>query len=159
MAGNHRSHWATSPAPYAVRDAGSGGRYTGRSSRTRSLSTVNDRVQPIRSAMTVAGILGQACSNSRMRGSTGSTTDPRGVRSYRGGPSAARARFTVFFEHPITLATALIGIPSARYSRRISAQSSTPNTSLPPQLDSSQGLRGVNFQASVGGQYSRAVDR
>src|SRR5215211_6907530 len=108
--------------------------------------------------MTVAGIVGQACSNSRIRGSTPSTTEPRGVRAYRGGPSVASARLTVFFETPITLATALIGICSARHSRRISAQSSTPNTSLPPQLDSSQGPRGVNFQASVGGQYSRAVD-
>jgi hypothetical protein len=29
----------------------------------------------------------------------------------------------------------LIGIPSDRCSRRISAQSSTDNTSLPPRLD------------------------
>jgi hypothetical protein len=43
-----------------VRDAGSSGRYTGRNSRTRSLSTVSDRVQPIRSAITVAGIVGHA---------------------------------------------------------------------------------------------------
>jgi hypothetical protein len=159
MAGNHRSHWATSPAAYKVREAGSGGRYTGRSSRTRSLSTVSDRVQPIRSAITVAGIVGHAWSSSRMRGSTASTIDPPPTRrSYRGGPSAASARFTVFFETPITRATALIGIPSARYSRRISAQSSTLNTSLPPQLDSSQGPRGVNFQASSGGQFSHAAD-
>ena len=64
----------------------------------------------------------------------------------------------MFFETPITLATCLIGIPSARYSRRISAQSSTPNTPLPPRLGSSQGLRGVNFQASIGGQFSRVAD-
>jgi hypothetical protein len=44
------------------------------------LSTVNDRSQPIRSAMTVAGIVGHAASSSRMRGSTPSTTDPRGAR-------------------------------------------------------------------------------
>jgi hypothetical protein len=65
----------------------------------------------------------------------------------------------VFFEHPITLATCLIGIRSARCSRRISAQSSTLNTSLHPRFDSSQGLRGVNFQASPGGQFPRAVDK
>jgi hypothetical protein len=110
------------PAAYAVRDAGSGGRYTGRSSRTRSLSTVSDRVQPTRSAITVAGIVGHAASSSRMRGSTASTIDPPPARrSYRGGPTPASARFTVFLEQPITLATCLIGIPSARYSRRISA--------------------------------------
>jgi hypothetical protein len=44
------------------------------------LSTVNERVQPIRSAITVAGIIGQAASSSRMRGSTASTIDPRAVR-------------------------------------------------------------------------------
>ena len=52
---------------------------------------------------------------------------------------------------PITLAIALIGIPSARCNRRISAQSSTPNTPLPPQLGSSQGLRGVSFRPSIWG--------
>jgi hypothetical protein len=122
------------------------------------LSTVSECRQPIRSAITVAGIVGHAASSSRIRGSTPSTIDPRGVRWYRGGPSAASARFTVFFEQPITLATALIGMCSARCSRRISAQSSTLNTSLPPRLDSSQGLRGVNFQASPGGQLSRVSD-
>jgi hypothetical protein len=39
--------------------------------------------------------------------------------------------------------------------RRISAQSSTDNTSLPPWLGSSQSLRGVNFQPSIRGQFSR----
>lgn len=38
-----------------VRVAGSTGVYTRRSSRTRSLSTVNDRSQPIPSAITVPG--------------------------------------------------------------------------------------------------------
>jgi hypothetical protein len=47
----------------------------------RSLSTVSDLVQPIRSAITVAGIVGQAPSSSRMRGSTGSTIDPPGTRA------------------------------------------------------------------------------
>src|SRR5215203_10190 len=94
-----------------------------------------------------------------MRGSTASTIDPPPTpRSYRGGPAPASARFTVFFEQPITLATCLIGIPSARYSRRISAQSSTDNTSLPPRLGSSQGPRGVSFRPSIGGQFSRVAD-
>jgi hypothetical protein len=81
--------------------------------------------------MTVAGIVGQACSNSRIRGSTASTTEPRAFRPYEGGPSAASAFRTVFFEHPSTRAITLIGIRSARYSRRISAQSSTLNTHFP----------------------------
>ena len=75
--GNHRSHWARSPGTYVVREAGSGGRYTGRSSRTRSLSTVIDRA-PSRSAraITVAGIVGNSRSSSRIAGSTASTADP-----------------------------------------------------------------------------------
>jgi hypothetical protein len=85
----------------------------------------------MRSAITVAGIVGHACSNSLIRGSTASTTEPRGPRRYVGGPSAAIAFFTVFFEHPSTRAMILIGIRSARYSRRISAQSSTLNTHFP----------------------------
>jgi hypothetical protein len=44
------------------------------------LSTVNEWVQPIRSAITVAGIVGHAASSSRMRGSTGSTIEPRDTR-------------------------------------------------------------------------------
>src|SRR5215210_8644417 len=111
-----------------MRDAGSGGRYTGRSSATRPLSTRIEYGQPIRSAITVAGIVGVACNNSRIRGSTISTTDPRAGRAYAGGASAAKAFFTVFFEHPSTRAIALIGILSAFHSRRISAQSSTSST-------------------------------
>jgi hypothetical protein len=47
-----------SPATYVVRDAGSGGRYDGRNSRTRALRVRIEYDQPIRSAITVAGILG-----------------------------------------------------------------------------------------------------
>jgi hypothetical protein len=39
----------------------------------------------------------------------------------------------VLREYPITRAIALIGMPSARCNRRVSAQSSTDNTSLPSQ--------------------------
>jgi hypothetical protein len=67
---------------------------------------------------------------------------------------------TVFLETPITLAIARIGMPSARRSRRISAQSSTANTPLPPQLDNEPGSsRVVSFQLPEGGQFSRAVDK
>ena len=41
--GNQESHWAISPAAYAVRLAGSGGKYAGRNSVTRFRSTRTDR--------------------------------------------------------------------------------------------------------------------
>jgi len=66
--------------------------------------------------------------SSRIRGSTSSTTDPGPERTYAGGPSARNADRTVFREQTTTRAIALIGIPSARCSRRISAQSPTFNT-------------------------------
>ena len=92
------------------------------------------RCQPIRSAITVAGIVGYACNNSRIRGSTPSTIDPAGRRRYAGATSLANAAFTVFLLIPITRAITLIGMPSDRCSRRISAQSSTHNTPLPSRL-------------------------
>ena len=97
-----------------VRLAGSTGRYTGRNSATRALSTRIERSQPTRSAITVAGMLGYAFSSSRIRGSTPSTIDPTPVRRYAGGPSAANAAFTVFLEIPINRAITLIGNRSAR---------------------------------------------
>src|SRR5689334_24647052 len=60
--------------------------------------------------------------------------DPAGLRSYRGGPSEANAARTVFRETPNFRAIALIGNPSARCNRRISAQSSTDNTPALPRL-------------------------
>ena len=123
--GNHRSHCIRCPGRYVVRDDGSGGRNSGRSTRTRSLSTVNDRSHPTRSAITVAGILGVTRSSSRIAGSNTSTDDPLGGRSYRGGRSLANALFTVFRATPSWRAITAIGTPSARCSRRISAQSST----------------------------------
>jgi hypothetical protein len=96
--------------------------------------------------MTVAGIVGHAWSNSRIRGSTESTTEPRGCRRYAGGWSAANAFLTVFFEHPTTRAIILIGIRSARCNRRISAQSSTLNTHFPLTSAEVSITAGVNFQ-------------
>ena len=64
-----------------MRLAGSGGRYTARSSATRPLSTRIDRDHPIRSAITVAGIVGHAANNSRICGSTSSTIDPEPTRT------------------------------------------------------------------------------
>ncbi len=73
-------------------------------------------------------MVGYAASNSRIRGSTASTIDPAGARSYFGGPSEANAARTVLRDTPITRAIALIAIPSDRCNRRISAQSSTLST-------------------------------
>jgi len=143
-----------------VRPAGSGGRYTGRSSATRAESTRIERDQPIRSAITVAGILGYACSSSRTRGSTASTTDPAGLRSYLGGPALRHAAFTVFLEIPSTRAISEIGIFSARRSRRTSAQFSTEST--PSSSDSGRARvikKVVRFQMPRPGQFSGAVDR
>jgi len=51
---------------------------------------------------------------------------------WRGGPSLPKARFTLFLETPTTRAISEIDNPSARRSRRISAQSSTPDTRFLP---------------------------
>jgi len=141
-----------------VRDAGSGGRYTGRSSATRALNVRIEYDQAIRSAITVAGIVGQARNNSRIRGSTGSTTDPVRDRRYAGGPSTTNAFFTVFLEQPNTRAITFTGIRSARCSRRISAQSSTLNTHFPLTSAEVSISKGVSFQLPLRGQFSRAVD-
>ena len=94
------------------------------------MNTVIPRVHPTRSASTVAGIVDTRSSCSRIASSNASTADPAGLRSYFGGPSEAIAARTVFREIPNVLAMVLIGNPSARCSRRISAQSSTDNNSL-----------------------------
>src|SRR5215218_10884156 len=159
MSGNQKSHWAISPATYTVRLAGSGGRYAGRNSATRPLSVRIEYGQPIRSAITVAGIRGNALSNSRIRGSKASTSDAEGARSYFGGPSLANAAFTVFREQPISRAISEIDTPSDLRSRRISAQSSTISTCFLPGSTSAR-VTGklVNFQLPHRGQYSVAVD-
>ena len=136
-----------------VRDDGSGGKYTGRSSATRVLKVRIEYRHSIRSAMTVAGILGQACNNSRIRGSTASTTDAVLWRRYAGGALAANAVFTVFFEHPNTRAITLIGIRSARYNRRISAQSSTLNTHFLLTSAEVSITEGVSFQLPLRGRF------
>jgi hypothetical protein len=125
----------------------SGGRYAGRSSATRPRSTRIERFHPIRSAITVAGIVGYARSNSRIRGSTASVIDPAGRRWYFGGESEASAARTVLRKIPNTRAICEIGIRSARRSRRISAQSSTVNTHFLPGSDrASLSAQVVNFR-------------
>ena len=156
-AGNQKSNCASSPASYVVREAGSGGRYAGRSSRTRSFNTGIQRSHPTRSAITVAGIVGTACSCSRIRGSNASTADPAGVRTYLGGPSPPAPRDRVL-EHPNVLAITLIGIPSARCNRRISAQSSTDNTRFLLPRAEVRVSEGVSFRPPIRGQFSGVVD-
>src|SRR5215218_2817668 len=160
MSGNQKSHWAISPATYTVRPAGSGGRYAGRNSATRPPNVRIPNGQPTRSAITVAGIVGTALNNSRIRGSNPSTRDPAGVRSYLGGPSLANAAFTVFREQPITLAISEIDTPSERRSRRISAQSSTISTrSLPGSTPARVTRELVKIELPHRDQFSTAVDR
>jgi hypothetical protein len=79
--------------------------------------------------ITVDGISGNSASNARICGSTASTIEPFAGRSYRGGWCELSARRTVFRAIPNRLAMARIAIPSARCNLRISAQSSTFNTS------------------------------
>jgi len=65
----------------------------------------------------------------------------------------------VFLETPNTRAISEIGIPSARRSRRISAQSSTPNTRfLPGSVHARVPGKLVNFQLPRTDQYWAAVD-
>ena len=97
-----------------MRCTGSGGTNNGRSSATRNFSCVIDRSQPIRSAITVAGIRGNAASSSRISGSNASTAHDVGARRYAGGDSARSADRTVLRDTPIRRVISLIDRPSAR---------------------------------------------
>lgn len=101
MGGNQKSNWAISPGRYVVREAGSGGRYIGRSTATLALNTVNPRVHPTRSAITVAGIRGWSASSARIASSYPSAADPVGTLSNFGGPGEANALRTVSLVTPI----------------------------------------------------------
>jgi hypothetical protein len=96
-------------------------------------------------------LLRTAANSSRIRGSTSSTIEPTGARAYRGGPSAANAAFTVFFEHPTT--------PSNRLDRhRLGPMQPADlrpvlRAQHPPDLEE----RG-SFHPPPGGQLSGAVD-
>jgi hypothetical protein len=94
-----------------------------------------------------------------MRGSTASTIEPAGLRSYFGGASDPNAARTVFLETSNTRAISEIDIRSARHSRRISAQSSTLNTHFLPGSVRARVIRKVvSFRLPRPGQFSRAVD-
>jgi hypothetical protein len=114
---------------------------------------------PIRSAITVHGIVGYAANNSRIRGSNASATDPNGRRTYRGGPALASAKRTVFREIPKTRAISEFDNSSARLSRRISAQSSTLSTRfLPGSTTARVSGKLLKIRLPHPVQYSGAVD-
>src|SRR5262249_56675111 len=115
-----------------------------------------DLVQPIRSAITVAGMSGNSLSRARTCASTTSTMEPFGARTYFGGCTDRTALRTVLRDNPSLRATALIGICSARYKRRISAQSSTVITLH--VLAARSAMEGVSFHPSTRGHFSRVVD-
>ena len=98
--GNHRSHWAASPASHASRSAGSTRRCSGRNRFTFSLNQVIDPVHPTRSAFTVAGISGNSVSSARTLGSNTANDVSADLRSYLGGASDATAFTTVVREIP-----------------------------------------------------------
>jgi hypothetical protein len=116
--GNHRSHWVAAPGACTSRSAGSTPTYSGRIARTRSLRIVIECAHPIRSAITVAGILGCSRNNTRTCGSTASTNEPFAARRYAGGSSEANAAGTVFRVIPRRRTTSLI---APRYLLRSSS--------------------------------------
>lgn len=88
-----------------------------------------DPVQPTRSAITDAGIVGVSASSRRTAGSTCNQAElVTAGRSYLGGPSAATAPATVARAIPSCFAIARCDNPSLRCSRLISAQSSNEIT-------------------------------
>lgn len=98
--------------------------------------------------------------SSRICGSTASTIDPVRCRWYLGWRIRGQRTLHRVLRTPTTLAITLIGIPSARCNRRISAQSSTDNTPSPPPGSTRARIRakGVNIRASTRGQFSRVGD-
>jgi len=121
--GNHRSHWAESPASQDSRSAGSTGLCSGRNRATFSRNHDSDPCQPTRSASTLAGRSGFSFNSVRTLGSNTANDDSAGARSYLGGAWEVTAFTTVVREIPNRLAIAACGVPSAA-SLLISAQSS-----------------------------------
>ena len=109
-----------------------------------------------------AGICGNSLSRARIFGSTASTIDPDPGRIYRGGCTDRTALRTVFLARRSLFAIALIDICSARYSRRISAQSSTVIT-LPSRIVEAEGVnihpQRVSFHPEPTGSKLKGVIR
>ena len=122
----------------------------------------------MRSAITVAGMVGQSRSSSRIAGSKASTAEPGALAHSSGVVRTRSAARTVLRATPIRRAIALMPIPSARCSRRISAQSSTlinsflPRPAMPPGSEIHTSVvdprRGVRFRPAIRGQYSAVAD-
>ena len=70
--GNHKSHWTCKPGSWTSLSAGSGGRYSGRKRATFSRNTDDAPGQPTRPASAVAGIRGEAASNTLTCAANGS---------------------------------------------------------------------------------------
>jgi len=104
--GNHRSHCTTWPGSCWRRSAGSAGAYSGRIARTRSRSQLIDPPHPMRSAITVAGIVGCCASSALILGSTALIADSTDGRRYFGVPSLVRALVTVSRAIPSLVAMA-----------------------------------------------------
>src|SRR5450756_1719673 len=127
LPGNHRSHCTISPAVYVVRSAGSATRNNRRSCATLAHNTDEECSDPIRSAITVAGMSGNSVSKTGIAGSNASTNNPPAGRSYIGGSCAANAARTVLraFVGTATGATTggwTLGGPQARSANRVNAE-------------------------------------
>jgi hypothetical protein len=88
-----------------------------------------------RSAITVAGIRGNAASSSRIRGPYPSTSDPDRARTYLGDSSLANAAF-VFREQPISRAISEIETPIARSASASLTASSARDSPRSPRTHS-----------------------
>jgi hypothetical protein len=132
---SHRHNWALKSAGETKcrpgrnctrRSQRSAGPYSGRIRATFSANHERPPVHPTRSAITVAGIVGNCLSSARTTGSICAHADVvTAARSYRGGASERTALATVFRDRASCRAIAACDSFSDRYSRRISAQSST----------------------------------
>ena len=107
----------------------------------------------------MAGILRYAFSSSRIRGCTPHQRSNPWAAVDISAADLINAALTVFFDTPNTRAIALIGNPSARYSRRISAQSSTDKIPLVllARVRPTTGP-GIKIRMPRLGQLSRAAD-
>jgi hypothetical protein len=129
-----------------VRSVGSTPRYCGRKPATFNRNTDADRVHPIRSAITVEGIVGNSANSARISPSNTSTALPRGAREYFGGDSDASVISAVRLAIPSLVAIALVLVPSLLRRRRFSAQLSTVITPREPHVaTSSLGNIGLVF--------------
>ena len=146
-----------SPRPHTPRGAGSGARYTGRHRATFPLKARTGDGHPIRPAIIVAGIAGNAASSSRIRGSNPPATGPCGLRTGFGGLPLASAASAVFRGIPVTSVISAIGRSSARRSRRIPDPALHPQRLRPPQLSWSQNPGGSRSKFGLPRPGQRSV--